>query len=146
MPQIYKRVSLKCALNVKVTLYYRGCNVFVIVLNYLVVPPCSKCYTIVQDPFKQNEVPPNKTENITQKKIQHALKTKWKAAVRRHAISGASFFPVSSQGTGTGLDTLRERKRECKLTTSVKTYSPGHLGLQLNVDTPVIPMYSMCTV
>lgn len=110
------------------------------------VPLCWKCYTIAQDPFKQHEVAPNKTENITQKKILNALKTKWKAAVRRHAISGVSFFPVSSQRTGTGLDTSRERKRDYKLTTVVKTYSPGHLGLQLNADTPVIPMYSMCTV
>lgn len=63
--------------------------------------------------------------------------------MRIHAISGVSFFSVSSQGTRTGLDTLRERKRDCELTTVEKTYSPGNLGLQLNADTPVIPMYSM---
>lgn len=39
-----------------------------------------------------------------------------------------------------GLETLRERKQDRKLTAIVKTYSPGHLGLQPNADTPVIPI------
>lgn len=63
--------------------------------------------------------------------------------MRRYTISGVSVFPVPGQGMEKGRDALRERKRDCKPSTLVKTYSPGHLGLQLNADTPVIPMYSL---
>lgn len=74
-------------------------------------PFFSKCYTAVQDPSKQHEVAPNKTENITQKNHSKRPKDKEKRPQRGDTLSAAlASFPVSSQRTGTGRDTLREKE------------------------------------
>lgn len=61
----------------------------------------------------------------------------------KHAISGVSFFQRVKRlqsGNGNSAKYFEGRKTlDCKLTTVVKIYSPGLLGLELNADTPVIP-------